>query len=59
MGDQVAVLVLTRQDDLASEGLWHKDRLSLENTMLDCLMLVLMKKLWSPFGDCAMSWTML
>lgn len=50
MGHQFAVLVLAGHGGLASEG-----RVSLENKALDFLLLVPVKKLWSPLGDCAMS----
>ena len=45
MGDQFVVLALAGQGDLASEDLWHRGRLSLENKARDCLVLVLIKKL--------------
>lgn len=54
-----SLFLLGRVILLASEGLWHRGRLSLENKALGCLMFVLINKLWSPLGDCATLWTIL
>lgn len=59
MGDQFAVLVLAGQGDFASEVLWQRVGLSLENKALDSHAGPNEEAVVPPLGNCAMMWTIL